>query len=147
MIKVVIWMNLNAPSLCTYQLWCFLILKCSTCQEDSIDYKFVIFLISRTKDMNYLVLKCYLNHLNVTSKFCTVTMWYSCIFGFYTFVAFQRHIICYFWISRTKDMNFWSLGTNLFFNSKKKSYLTEGLATWHFPIGRYRFGDGVNKSR
>jgi hypothetical protein len=28
---------------CTYQLWCFLILWCSTWLEDSKDYKFVIF--------------------------------------------------------------------------------------------------------
>jgi hypothetical protein len=43
MIKLVIWMNLNAQSVCMYQLWCFLILWCSTWLEDSKDYKFEIF--------------------------------------------------------------------------------------------------------
>jgi hypothetical protein len=42
MTKVVIWIDLKVPSLCTYQIWSFLILKCSTCSEESIDYKFVI---------------------------------------------------------------------------------------------------------
>jgi hypothetical protein len=43
MFKLVIWIDLNAQSVCTYQLWIFLILWCSTFWEDSIDYKFVIF--------------------------------------------------------------------------------------------------------
>jgi hypothetical protein len=42
MIKLVIWMNLNAQSVYTYQIWCFLILWCSTWLEDSKCYKFVI---------------------------------------------------------------------------------------------------------
>jgi hypothetical protein len=43
MIKFVIWIDLNAQSVCTYQIWNFLILWCSTWLEDSKDYKFVIF--------------------------------------------------------------------------------------------------------
>jgi hypothetical protein len=43
MFKLVIWMNLNAQSVCTCQIWIFLILWCSTWWEDSKDYKFVIF--------------------------------------------------------------------------------------------------------
>jgi hypothetical protein len=39
----VIWTNLNAQSVCTYQIWYLLILWCSTSWEDSKDYKFVIF--------------------------------------------------------------------------------------------------------
>jgi hypothetical protein len=39
MIKLVFWTNLNAQSVCKYQLWCFLILWCSTWLEDSKDYK------------------------------------------------------------------------------------------------------------
>jgi hypothetical protein len=39
----VIWIDLNAQSVCTYQIWIFLILWCSTSWEDSKDYKFVIF--------------------------------------------------------------------------------------------------------
>jgi hypothetical protein len=43
MIRIVIWIDLNAQSVCTYQIWIFLILWCSTSWEDSRDYKFVIF--------------------------------------------------------------------------------------------------------
>jgi hypothetical protein len=43
MVNLVIWIDLNAQSVCTYQLWNFLILWCSTCWEDSKDFQFVIF--------------------------------------------------------------------------------------------------------
>jgi hypothetical protein len=43
MIKLVIWMNLYAQSVYTYQIWCFLIRWCSTWLEDSKCYKFVIY--------------------------------------------------------------------------------------------------------
>jgi hypothetical protein len=49
MIKIVIWIDLNAQGVCTYQLWHFLILWCSTCLEDSRDYKFVIFGLTELK--------------------------------------------------------------------------------------------------
>jgi hypothetical protein len=56
MIKLVIWIDLNAQSLCMYQLWKFLILGCSICWEDSKDYKFVIF--------GHLVLKIWIKPAN-----------------------------------------------------------------------------------
>jgi hypothetical protein len=43
MTRIVIWIDLNAQSVCTYQIWIFLILWCSTGLEDSIDYKLEIF--------------------------------------------------------------------------------------------------------
>jgi hypothetical protein len=43
MFKLVIWIDLSAQSVCTYQIWSFLILWCSTWLENSIDYKLVIF--------------------------------------------------------------------------------------------------------
>jgi hypothetical protein len=43
MFKLVIWIDLNAQSVCTYQIWIFLVLWCSTRLEDSKDYKFIIF--------------------------------------------------------------------------------------------------------
>jgi hypothetical protein len=43
MIKLVIWLNLNAQSVCAYQIWYFLIPWCSACWEDFRDYKFVFF--------------------------------------------------------------------------------------------------------
>jgi hypothetical protein len=42
MIKLVIWIDLSAQSVCMYQLWYFLILWYSWL-EDSIDYKFIMF--------------------------------------------------------------------------------------------------------
>jgi hypothetical protein len=56
MIRIVIWTNLNAQSVCTYQIWKSLILWCSTRSEDSIDYKFVIF--------GHLVLKIWIKPAN-----------------------------------------------------------------------------------
>jgi hypothetical protein len=45
----VIWTNLNAQSVCTYQIWYFLILWCSTSSEESRDYKIVIFGLTELK--------------------------------------------------------------------------------------------------
>jgi hypothetical protein len=41
MIKILIWLNLTVASLCTLQVWNFLVPESSTCSEESIDYKFV----------------------------------------------------------------------------------------------------------
>jgi hypothetical protein len=43
MIRIVIWSNLNAQSVCAYQIWKLLILWCSTRLKDSRDYTFIIF--------------------------------------------------------------------------------------------------------
>jgi hypothetical protein len=43
MIRIVIWIDLNAQSVCTCQVRKFLVLECSTSSEESIDYKIVIF--------------------------------------------------------------------------------------------------------
>jgi hypothetical protein len=55
-IRIVFWTNLNAQSVCTYQIWIFLILWCSTWLEESKDYKFVIF--------GHLVLKIWIKPAN-----------------------------------------------------------------------------------
>jgi hypothetical protein len=49
MVKLVIRIDLNAQSVCTYQIWNFLILWCSTRSEDSIGYKFLIFGLTELK--------------------------------------------------------------------------------------------------
>jgi hypothetical protein len=56
MFKLVIWIDLNAQSVCTFQIWIFLILWCSTRLEDSRDYKFEIF--------GHLVLKIWIKQVN-----------------------------------------------------------------------------------
>jgi hypothetical protein len=43
MIRIVIWIDVNAQSVFVYQIWIFLTLRCPTCWEDSRDYKFIIF--------------------------------------------------------------------------------------------------------
>jgi hypothetical protein len=45
------------------------------------------------------------NEINLNTK----TMKYYCTNRFYTFLAFQRHIICDFWIHGSKFMDFVSL--------------------------------------
>jgi hypothetical protein len=43
MVKIVIWLDLKAQSVCTYQVWILLILWCSTSSKESRDYKIEIF--------------------------------------------------------------------------------------------------------
>jgi hypothetical protein len=72
----VIWTNLNAQSVCTYQIWIFLILWCSACWEDSKDYKIVIF--------GHLVLKIWIKQANreFDSNFKIVANWTHEIWSF-----------------------------------------------------------------
>jgi hypothetical protein len=78
------------------------------------------FWITRAKDMNYLVLKCNLYHLNFASIIYTVTMWYYCLFGFYTFQGFQGYKICKIWNSGLFYIDFtrFSRNRNLKFKFK-----------------------------
>jgi hypothetical protein len=68
MIKLVIWRDLNAQSVCTYQLWCLLILWCSTSCEDSKDYKFVIFGLTEQKIWIYHANRRFDSNLKIDSK-------------------------------------------------------------------------------
>jgi hypothetical protein len=86
--------------------------------------------------MNYLVLRYYLNYLKFTSRFCTVTIRYYYTFGFYTFVGFQRYIICEIWFSRLISIDFTSCS-----KFERNLILFEfRQATWRFLTGRYHFG-------
>jgi hypothetical protein len=58
---------------------------------------------------------------------------------FYTFLGFQGHIICNFWINRTEDMIFQSFKLFLFLNLNSDCDLIEGCHVFCF-IGRYPFG-------
>jgi hypothetical protein len=77
-----------------------------------------------------------LNQFEIQFKLTTETMEYYCTIGFYSFLAFQRHIICYFLIYSLKDMNFVSFQIFEFYSNQTKP----GLDTWLNLIGRYRFG-------
>jgi hypothetical protein len=63
--------------------------------------------------------------------------------GFYTFVGFQRHIICNFWTYRRFSMHFTSFSTIEIYLNQLKT----GLATWRNRTGRYRFSWIANESR
>jgi hypothetical protein len=114
MTKVVIWIDFECTKFVHVSTLVFLDSKVFYMFWGLHRLQICYFRTTRAKDMNYLVLKCNLHHLNFTSINCAVTMWYYCIFGFYTFVGFQWHIIFYFWIHKAKDMKFQSLGTILF---------------------------------
>jgi hypothetical protein len=47
-----------------------------------------------------------LNQFEIEFKLFTETMKLYCTFRFYTLLAFQRPIICNFWIYESKDMDF-----------------------------------------
>jgi hypothetical protein len=64
----VIWIDLNAQGVCTYQIWILLILWCSTCSEESIDYKFVIFGLTELKIWIYQANRRFDSNLKVVSN-------------------------------------------------------------------------------
>jgi hypothetical protein len=68
MVKLVIWIDLNAQSVCTYQIWIFLILWCSTRLEDSKDYKFVIFGLTELKIWFKQVSRRFVSNLKIVSN-------------------------------------------------------------------------------
>jgi hypothetical protein len=129
-IELVIWIDLNAQSVCTYQIWIFLILWCSTCWEDSKDYKLVISRLTELKiwfkQVNrsvYLKLKWFRNE---PIKY-EVLLYYWIL----DVLRIPRCIICYFWTQESKDMNFARLGSNLIHNSILNFVLTR---SWHVSV-------------
>jgi hypothetical protein len=84
MIRIVIWTNLNAQSVCTYQIWVFLILRCSTRSEDSIDYEFIIFGWTEQKIWIYQANKRFDSNLKIVSNW-THKIWIIIVLLDYTF--------------------------------------------------------------
>jgi hypothetical protein len=68
MVKLVIWIDLNAQGVCTYQIWILLILWCSTCWEDSKDYKLVIFGLTELKIWIKQATRQFVSNLNIVSN-------------------------------------------------------------------------------
>jgi hypothetical protein len=68
MVKLVIWKDLNAQSVCMYQIWIFLILWCSTSWEESRDYKFVIFGSTEQKIWIYQANRRFDSNLKIVSN-------------------------------------------------------------------------------
>jgi hypothetical protein len=72
-----------------------------------------------------------LNQFENEFKLITETIGYYCTFGFYFSLAFQRHIICNFWIYALKDINFTSFQIFEFYLNQTKL----GLNTWRVLTG------------
>jgi hypothetical protein len=100
----------------------------------------------RTISMIYLVQIGSYCHLNFISKLYTVTLWYYCIIGFYTFQGIQRYKVCKNWTCRVISMEFTrsSLKQRFEFEIWKRIWLgwleLTWLATWQHGTGWYRFG-------
>jgi hypothetical protein len=104
------------------------------------------FWMTRAKDKNYLVLKCYLYHLNFTSKLCTTPLWFLCISVFYTLQGIQGYLVCKFCPSIWFYIDFISCSRNLEIEFEFKNEFWLGWPggwpswpTWQNLIGWYRF--------
>jgi hypothetical protein len=127
MFKLVIWIDLNAQSVCTYQLWIFLILWCSTSWEDSRDYKFIIFGHLIQKIWNYQVNRRFDSIMKIDSNW-THKIWSFIVLPDSTFSKDSNEILIV--KIRLRNWKIWILIRN-HFNS-------EGV-TWHVLIRGYRF--------
>jgi hypothetical protein len=135
---MVIWTNLNAQSVCTYQIWIFLILWCSTSWEDSRDYKFVIF--------GYPEQKIWINQANrrFDSNLKIVSNWTHKIWSFIvlldsTLPKDSNGIS--FVIFRVTDQKIWIMQDwiEIWFENLFWFLFDPRLATWLDLTGRYRF--------
>jgi hypothetical protein len=117
MFKLVIWIDLNAQSVCTYQLWNFLILWCSTSWEESRDYKFVIF--------GHSVQKIWIKQANrrFDSNLKIVSNWTHKILDIFVLLdsIFPKDsnsiLFVIFGPTDQKIWFFWRFGSNLVWNS------------------------------
>jgi hypothetical protein len=138
MIKLVIWIDLNAQSVCTYQLWIFLILWCSTSWEDSKNYKFVIF--------GWTEPKIWIKHANreFDSNSKIVSNWTHKIWSF--IVPLDSRCSkdsngISFVIFGPTDQNIWILQdwVEIWFEILFRNRFDSDRATWQIPTGAYRF--------
>jgi hypothetical protein len=139
MVKLVIWIDLNAQSVCTCQIWIFLILWCSTRWEDSKDYKFVIF--------GHLVLKIWIKHAcrHVWFNLKIVSNWTHKIWIIIALLDSRcskdsNGIL--FVNFRVTDQKIWNIKVldEIWFKFLFWNLFESGKATWCVLIGRYRFG-------
>jgi hypothetical protein len=139
MIKVLIWIDLNAQSVCTYQLWNFLFLWCSTWLEDSRDYKIVIFGLTKLKIWIKQVNRRFDSNLKIDSNWAH-KIWSLIVLLdsrcskdsngilFVIFGSMKRKIwILQDWVEIWLEISIW-IGS------------IRNRATWQLFISRYRFG-------
>jgi hypothetical protein len=126
----VIWIDLDAQSVCTYQLWIFLILRCSTRSEDSRDYTFIIF--------GHLVQKIWIKQANrrFDSNLRIVSKWTHEIWGF---IVLRDS-------TSFKDSN--GISFVIFGPTDQKIWFSEDLDQfWFQNLNRNRFKTGGSRGR
>jgi hypothetical protein len=142
----VIWIDLDAQSVCTYQVWIFLILWCSTSWQESRDYKFVIFGHPEQKIWFKQADRGFNSNLKIVSNW-THKIWsfislldFRCskdsneiLFAIFGLIEWKLWIL-QDWVEIWLDISIW-IG------------LIRNRATWQLFISRYRFGWIVNASR
>jgi hypothetical protein len=131
--------NLNVQSVCTYQIWIFLILWCSTRWEDSRDYKFVIF--------GHLVLKIWIKQANrrFDSNLKLVSNWTHKIWSFIVLldsICSKDSNGISFVIFGPRDQKIWILQewTKFQFVISNLNRVRSGCDTWRVLVGVYQFG-------
>jgi hypothetical protein len=139
MIKLVIWIDLNAQSVCTCQIWILLSLWCSTRSEDSRDYKFIIF--------RHWVQKIWIKQANGRFDFIlkidsnwTHKIWSFTVLLDSTLSKDSNEIL--FVIFEPTDQKIWILQdwNGIWFENLFQICFGQRLATWQFMIGGYLFG-------
>jgi hypothetical protein len=136
--KIVIWTSLNAQSVCMYQIWNFLILWCSTCWEDSKDYKFVIFGLTELKIWIKQANRRFDSILKIVSNW-THKIWIIIVLLDSWCSKDSNGIL--FVIFGCRDQKIWILQgwVEIWFENLFKICFDQRLATWRFVIARYRF--------
>jgi hypothetical protein len=134
----VIWTNLNAQSVCTYQIWIFLILWCSTSWEDSRDYKIVIFGYPEQKIWIYQANREFDSNLKIVSN------WTHKIWSFIALLDSRcskdsnEILFAIFGLTEQKLWFFKDLD-QIWFQTSIWFSFDPRLATWRILISWYRF--------
>jgi hypothetical protein len=146
MIKIVIWIDLNAQSVCTYQIWIFLILWCSTSWGDSKDYKIVIFGLTELKIWIYQANRRFDSNLKIVSNW-THKIWIFTVLMDSRCSKDSNHIS--FVIFGPTDQKIWFLEdwNGIWFEILNRICFKAEVATWLYRISRYRFGRIAIQSR
>jgi hypothetical protein len=139
MIRLVIWIDLNAQSVCTYQIWIFLILWCSTCSEESRDYKFVIFGLSEQKIWFKHANRELDSNLKIVSNL-THKIWIIIVLLDSRCSKDSNGILFAIFGCRDQKIWFFKVSAQIWFNFYFELLFDLEKATWRYGIRRYRFG-------
>jgi hypothetical protein len=113
MVKLVIWTDLNAQSVCMYQIWIFLILWCSTSWEESRDYKFVIFGSTEQKIWIYQANRRFDSNLKIVSNWTHKIWSFIVLRDSRSLKDSNETLFVIFWVTDQKLWFFKDLESNL----------------------------------